>query len=64
MHLAPHDLRRSCAKLAKKGGAPLDQIQVTLGHESIRATELYFGLDLDLANPACDFIKLDDAESW
>ena len=61
--VAPHDMRRSFAQLARKGGAPLDQIQVTLGHESLRTTELYLGLELDLANPACDFVKLGEAES-
>jgi integrase len=60
MGVAPHDMRRSFARLAMRGGAPLDQIQVTLGHESLRTTELYLGLDLDLAHPACDFIRLDE----
>jgi integrase len=58
--VAPHDMRRSFARLALRGGAPLDQIQVTLGHESLRTTELYLGLELDLAHPACDFIRLDE----
>jgi integrase len=60
MAVAPHDMRRSFARLALRGGAPLDQIQVTLGHESMRTTELYLGLDLDLAHPACDFIRFDE----
>ena len=34
-HLAPHDLRRTFAKLAHKGGAKLDQIQLSLGHASL-----------------------------
>lgn len=58
--VAPHDMRRTFARLAMRGGAPLDQIQVALGHESLRTTELYLGMDLDLANPACDFIRFDD----
>ena len=58
--VAPHDMRRSFARLALRGGAPLDQIQVTLGHESLRTTELYLGLELDLVHPACDFIRLDE----
>lgn len=34
--VAPHDLRRTFAKLAHKGGALIDQIQLSLGHESIQ----------------------------
>ncbi|MBV9506489.1 MAG: site-specific integrase [Acidobacteriia bacterium] len=32
---APHDVRRTFAKLAHKGKAPLEQIQLSLGHASI-----------------------------
>jgi integrase len=32
---APHDLRRSFAKLAYKGRAALEQIQLSLGHATI-----------------------------
>ena len=31
--LAPHDLRRTFAKLSCKGGAALEQIQINPGHE-------------------------------
>jgi integrase len=34
--LAPHDLRRSCARLCHLAGGELDQIQFLLGHVSIR----------------------------
>jgi site-specific recombinase XerD len=37
----PHDLRRTFAKLARKNGAPLDVIQKSLGHSSVRTTEIY-----------------------
>lgn len=50
----PHDLRRTFAKLARKGGAQLDQIQQALGHKSITTTMRYIGENLDLANAACD----------
>lgn len=60
--LAPHDLRRTFAKLADKAGAPLVQIQKTLGHASIKTTENYVGADLDLANAPSDYIKLDVAK--
>lgn len=57
--LAPHDLRRTFAKLADKAGAPLAQIQKTLGHASIQTTERYVGNDLDLQNAPSDYVKLD-----
>jgi hypothetical protein len=38
--LAPHDLRRSCARLCRSAGGELDQIQLLLGHVSIQTTEL------------------------
>ena len=41
--IAPHDLRRTFAKLAHKGRAPLEQIQLSLGHHSILTTERYLG---------------------
>ncbi len=30
--IAPHDLRRTCAKLCRAGGGELEQIQMLLGH--------------------------------
>ena len=39
--IAPHDLRRTFAKLAHKGGSSIDQIQLSLGHDSIQTTEKY-----------------------
>lgn len=39
--LNPHDLRRTHARLARLGGAPLETIQHTLGHASVKTTELY-----------------------
>ena len=42
--LAPHDLRRTFAKLAHKGRAALEQIQLSLGHSSITTTERYLGV--------------------
>ena len=41
--LAPHDLRRSCARLCHLAGGELDQIQFLLGHVSIQTTERYQG---------------------
>lgn len=56
--VAAHDLRRTFAKLAHKGGAGLDQIQLTLGHASIQTTERYLGVDQDLTNAPCDVLGL------
>jgi site-specific recombinase XerD len=56
--VAPHDLRRTFAKLAYKGGAALDQIQLSLGHESIQTTEDYLGVEQDLTDAPCDHLGL------
>jgi len=50
--IAPHDLRRSFAQLAHKGRAALEQIQLSLGHESIVTTELYLGVRQDFGRCA------------
>lgn len=41
--LAPHDLRRTCARLCHAAGGELEQIQILLGHVSIQTTERYLG---------------------
>jgi len=41
--IAPHDLRRTFAKLAHKGGCGLDQIQLSLGHGSIQRLSVILG---------------------
>jgi integrase len=41
--LAPHDLRRTCARLCHLAGGELDQIQFLLGHVSIQTPERYLG---------------------
>jgi site-specific recombinase XerD len=41
--LAPHDLRRTCAKLCQASGGELEQIQFLLGHVSVQTTERYLG---------------------
>ena len=42
-HLAPHDLRRTCARLCHAAGGELEQIQFLLGHASVQTTERYIG---------------------
>ena len=39
--LAPHDLRRSCARLCHAAGGEIEQIQFLLGHVSVQTTERY-----------------------
>jgi site-specific recombinase XerD len=56
--LAAHDLRRTFAKLAHKGGAGLDQIQLSLGHASIKTTERYLGVEQNLTDAPCDHLGL------
>ena len=41
--LAPHDLRRSCARFCHAAGGELEQIQFLLGHVSVQTTERYLG---------------------
>jgi integrase len=55
---APHDLRRTFAKLAHKGGSPVDQIQLSLGHSSMQTTERYLGVDQNLHSAPCDALGL------
>jgi site-specific recombinase XerD len=54
----PHDLRRTFAKLAHKGAAPIEQIQLSLGHSSVQTTERYIGVQQDLTSAPCDALGL------
>ena len=56
--IAPHDLRRTCAKLCRSLGGELEQIQLLLGHASIQTTERYLGTRQDLVHAPNDAIKL------
>lgn len=56
--VAPHDLRRTFAKLAHKGAAPIEQIQLSLGHASVQTTERYLGVTQDLTSAPCDVLGL------
>jgi integrase len=57
-NLAPHDLRRTFAKLAHKGKAAFEQIQLSLGHASVTTTERYLGVRQDLTDAPCDHLGL------
>jgi site-specific recombinase XerD len=58
LNVAPHDLRRSFAKLARKGHAEIEQIQLSLGHGSVTTTELYLGVRQNLSDAPCDNLGL------
>ena len=53
-HVAPHDLRRTCARLCHSSGGELEQIQFLLGHSSVQTTERYLGCKQNLGNPVND----------
>jgi integrase len=54
---APHDCRRTCAKLCRAAGGELEQIQMLLGHASVQTTERYLGTKQDLVHAPNDGIK-------
>jgi len=60
--LSAHDLRRTFARVAEKGGADRRQIQQTLGHASSKTTDRYLGDFQDLTSAPSDFlgIRLDE----
>lgn len=57
-NLAPHDLRRSCARLCHNAGGELEQIQFLLGHSSVQTTERYIGCKQSLIKAVNDRIVL------
>ena len=57
-NLAPHDLRRTCAKLCRQAGGELEQIQMLLGHASIQTTERYLGSRQNLQDGPNDHLRL------
>jgi len=62
--VAPHDLRRTCARLCHQAGGELDQIQFLLGHVSIQTTERYLGCKQRFNDAVNDHIGLEpDAPS-
>jgi len=56
--IAPHDCRRTAAKLRRAAGGELEQIQLLLGHASVQTTERYLGTKQDLVHAPNDGIKL------
>ena len=59
-NLAPHDLRRTCARLCHPAGGELEQIQFLLGHASVQTTEHYLGCKQKLRHAVNDNLGLED----
>ncbi len=57
--LAPHDLRRSCARLCRSAGGELEQIQFLLGHVSVQTTERYLGCTQRISSAVNDRIGIE-----
>jgi site-specific recombinase XerD len=57
--LAPHDLRRTCARLCHQAGGELERIQFLLGHVSVETTEGYLGCQQRFQNAVNDSIGLE-----
>lgn len=59
VNLAPHDLRRTCARLCHVAGGELEQIQFLLGHVSAQTTEKYLGCKQKLRIAVNDHIGIE-----
>src|SRR6266849_5287831 len=57
--LAPHDLRRTCARLCHASGGELEQIQFLLGHISVQTTERYLGCKQRIRSAVNDYIGIE-----
>jgi integrase len=57
-HLGPHDLRRTCAKLCRKAGGELEQVQALLGHEDLSTTARYLNSTQEIQHAVNDRISL------
>jgi len=58
-NLAPHDLRRTCARLCHASGGELEQIQFLLGHVSVQTTERYLGCKQRIRSAVNDHIGIE-----
>jgi len=59
-NLAPHDLRRTCARLCHLAGDELEKIQFLLGHASVETTERYLCCKQKLSHAVNDNLGLED----
>ena len=60
--VAPHDLRRTCARLCHVSGGELEQIQFLLGHVSVQTTERYLGCKQKIRDAVNDRIGIEPAD--
>ncbi len=54
--LQPHDLRRTYAELGRRAGVSIEQISSLLGHATIKTTQDYLNIELDLETTISDFV--------
>jgi integrase len=59
--LAPHELRRTCARLCHASRGELEQIQFLLGHLSVQTTERYLGCKQRIRSAVNDHIGIEPA---
>ena len=52
--LAPHDLRRTSAKLLYEKTKDIEQIRLLLGHDDVKTTMRYLGSELNIENAVND----------
>ena len=57
-NLAPHDLRRTCARLCHDSSGELEQIRFLLGHASVQTTERYIGSKQKLQDAVNDRFRI------
>ena len=60
--IAPHDLRRTWARLCQVAGGELEQFQFLLGHVSVQTTERYLGSERKIRDAVNDRIGIQPAE--
>ena len=56
--IAPHDLRRTCAKLCRENGGRLEDISSLLGHAQIATTQRYLGSENAIRHAANDLFAV------
>jgi integrase/recombinase XerD len=57
-HLAPRDLRRTCAHLCHSAGGELERIQFLLGHASVQTREKYIGCRQNFSEAVNDRFRI------
>jgi integrase len=60
-NLAPHDLRRTCARLCHLAGGELEQIQFLPGHASVQTAERYLGCKQKFRHAVNDNLGVEDS---